>query len=179
MPTPTDQQLAEDIHDVAENLAGFRVEVAEKFGETNARMQTLHGEASANLAEKLAAVMSAQGTFRAEVETNLKFIRWLGVFFASLLVSLFIGALTVAWNASSLNSDVKYQNRYLDDVRVEVKEQGADEANRSADGTDRRTNGEDRGADGRDGETTGSADPTRRAEGGGLIRPPPRACFRG
>jgi hypothetical protein len=37
MPTPTDHQLAEDIHEVAENMAGFRVEVAEKFGSVNPR----------------------------------------------------------------------------------------------------------------------------------------------
>ncbi len=32
MPTATDEKLGEQIHEVAENLAGFRLEMAERLG---------------------------------------------------------------------------------------------------------------------------------------------------
>src|SRR2546423_1738516 len=103
MPTPPDQQLAEDIQEVAENLAGFPVEISEKFG-------TVHADLEG---------------FRSAVESNLKIIRWLGMFFASLLVALFVGSLTVAWNASALNSDVKEIGRRLNDLTSAVEQRGA------------------------------------------------------
>src|SRR2546421_268530 len=121
MPTPTDQQLAEDIQEVAENLAGFRVEVAEKFGTGNANLEGMRGER----AEKFGAVNANLEGFRSAVETNLKIIRWLGMFFASLLVALFVGSLTVAWNASALNSDVKEIGRRLNDLTSAVEQRGA------------------------------------------------------
>jgi archaellum component FlaC len=52
--------------------------------------------------------------FRASVETQLGFIKWVGVFFAGVLVALVAGAVNVAWNASALNSEVKTQGSRLD-----------------------------------------------------------------
>jgi DNA repair exonuclease SbcCD ATPase subunit len=142
-PTLTDQQLGEEIHEVAENLAGFRVEVAEKFGATNARLEAFRAEIKAELSEKFVAtnaqlealrselketlaekfgsLNTRHETFRSEVETNLKFIRWIGTFFAGILVSIFIGLITLAWHASALNSDVGHMERHLAEVIVEVK----------------------------------------------------------
>lgn len=54
--------------------------------------------------------------FRASVETQLGFIKWVGVFFAGVLVALVAGAVNVAWNASALNSEVKTQGGRLDKI---------------------------------------------------------------
>jgi chromosome segregation ATPase len=185
MPTPTDMQLGEEIHEVAENLAGFRIDVAEKLGAVNTRIETVRseltedladfrtemaekfgaanasqeafraemakqfgavnasqeafraemakqfgtvnanqGEFRAEMAKQFGTVNANQGEFRAEVNTNLKFIRWVGVFFAGLLVSMFLGVLTWTWNASTLYSDVKYMDRHLSQFMAEVKQQG-------------------------------------------------------
>ena len=110
MPTPTDQQLAADIQEVAENLAGFRVEVAEKFGTVNARLEEKFGTVNARL----------EG-----IQVELKLFRWLGVFFAGLLVTLVGGLITVSWNASGVVFEVNQQRRHVDEVRAEVKQQGA------------------------------------------------------
>lgn len=87
MPTDIDVKLAED-------LAEFRLEVEKRFG----------------------SIEKDLGEFRTEVRTQLGFIKWLGVFFASVLVALVAGAVNVAWNASALNSDVKQMARQLDAI---------------------------------------------------------------
>jgi hypothetical protein len=56
----------------------------------------------------------AIGEFRVEMRTQLGFIKWVGVFFATVLVALVAGAVNVAWNASALNSEVKNQAKQLD-----------------------------------------------------------------
>ena len=87
MPTDIDVKLAKD-------LAEFRLEVERRFG----------------------SIEKDLGEFRTEVRTQLGFIKWLGVFFASVLVALVAGAVTVAWNASALNSDVKQMAKQLDTI---------------------------------------------------------------
>jgi archaellum component FlaC len=54
--------------------------------------------------------------FRASAETQLGFIKWVGVFFAGILVALVGTSINVAWNASALNSEVKAQGGRLDKV---------------------------------------------------------------
>src|SRR5437016_7497435 len=98
MPTPADQQLAEDIHEVAEHLAGFRVEVAERFGVVNTGLK--------------------------EIQGDLRWIKWIGGFFATALMALIAGAVTVSWNASALNSEVKHQGGRLEALNSELKHQG-------------------------------------------------------
>jgi hypothetical protein len=85
MPTDIDVKLAED-------LADFRLETEKRFG----------------------SVEKAIGEFRVEMRTQLGFIKWVGVFFATVLVALVAGAVNVAWNASALNSEVKNQAKQLD-----------------------------------------------------------------
>ena len=87
MPTATDEKLATD-------LTEFRLEVEKRFG---------------SLGREL-------GEFRTEVRTQLGFIKWLGIFFATVLVALVAGAVNVAWNASALNSDVKQMAKQLDTI---------------------------------------------------------------
>jgi hypothetical protein len=87
MPTDIDVKLAED-------LADFRLEVEKRFGSIEKEL----------------------GEFRTEVRTQLGFIKWLGVFFAGVLLMLVGGAVNVAWNASALNSDVKQMARQLDTI---------------------------------------------------------------
>jgi hypothetical protein len=87
MPTDIDVKLAED-------LAEFRLEVERRFG----------------------SIEKDLGEFRTEVRTQLGFIKWLGVFFAGVLLMLVGGAVNVAWNASALNSDVKQMAKQLDTI---------------------------------------------------------------
>jgi hypothetical protein len=48
------------------------------------------------------------------VQTELRFIRWIGVFFAGILVTLVGGAIWLSWNASALNAEVKQQGGRLE-----------------------------------------------------------------
>jgi hypothetical protein len=54
--------------------------------------------------------------FRSTVETQLAVIKWIGVFFAGVLVALVAGAISVAWSASALNSEVKQMAKQLDTI---------------------------------------------------------------
>jgi outer membrane murein-binding lipoprotein Lpp len=58
--------------------------------------------------------------FRSTVETQLGVIKWIGVFFAGVLVALVAGAINVAWNASALNSEVKSQGGRLDKIESKL-----------------------------------------------------------
>ncbi|MHB1559238.1 MAG: hypothetical protein ACYC61_17430 [Isosphaeraceae bacterium] len=102
MPTATDEKLGEQIHEVAESLAGFRLEMAERFG---ALETTFEG-------------------FRSKVDTHLQFIKWLGVFFAGILVAVVVGSGRVVWDAATVNSELKQQGRVLETLASEVRQQG-------------------------------------------------------
>ena len=54
--------------------------------------------------------------FRAQVNVHLAFIKWVGVFFSGILVALIAGAVTVAWNASALNSEVRQQGSRMERI---------------------------------------------------------------
>jgi hypothetical protein len=103
-PTATDEKLAEKIQGVAENLASFRVEVAERFG----------------VVEKDIAV------FRSAVETELRIIRKLGTWLLGgvfgLIAALITGAATIGWSASAVVAEVEQQGQCLDKIesRLEV-----------------------------------------------------------
>ena len=58
---------------------------------------------------------------RSQVNVQLAFIKWVGVFFSGILVALVSGAVTIAWNASALNSEVKQQG-----LRVEKIEKNSE-----------------------------------------------------
>ena len=60
----------------------------------------------------------------AGIERDLKFIRWIGAFFAMILVALVTGSVTVAWNASAVVSEVKHQGERLDKVEKQLEHQG-------------------------------------------------------
>jgi hypothetical protein len=83
---------------LAEDLADFRVDVEKRFGSV--------------------------GQVLAGVERELKFIRWIGTFFAGVLFVLVTGVVTVAWNASAVVSEVRYQRERLEEVRTDVRQQG-------------------------------------------------------
>jgi hypothetical protein len=58
----------------------------------------------------------------AESERDLKFIRWIGVFFAAILVALVAGSINVAWNAATIVSEVKQQREEMKELKSEVKQ---------------------------------------------------------
>jgi hypothetical protein len=87
MPTETDEKIASD-------LAEFRLETEKRFGLIDKDL----------------------GEFRIEVRTQLGVIKWIGVFFAGILVALVAGAISVAWSASALNSEVKQMAKQLDTI---------------------------------------------------------------
>jgi DNA repair exonuclease SbcCD ATPase subunit len=59
--------------------------------------------------------------FRGRVDASLSFVKWLGVFFFSILVAVVVGAGQVVWDASAVNSKVKQQDRRLDEAITEFK----------------------------------------------------------
>ena len=124
MPTATDEKLGEQIHEVAENLSGFRLEMAERFA---ALEKTLEGFLSGfrlETAERFGALEKTFEGFRNKVETHLQFIKWLGVFFAGILVAVVVGSGRVVWDAATVSSEVKQQGRVLETLASEVKQQG-------------------------------------------------------
>ncbi len=117
---PTTRSLEERIDDLAADLrgdvAGLRVEMTAEFGKVRGEL----------------------GMFRAEVRTQLGFIKALGVFFGAILVANFGGALGIAWNASTVVSDVKHQGD-----RLEKVEKRLDGVKTRLDGVDKRLEGMD------------------------------------
>jgi hypothetical protein len=55
-------------------------------------------------------------TGQARMETELKFIRWIGGFMASTMFVLVGSAITISWNASSLVSEIRSQGSRLDKI---------------------------------------------------------------
>jgi DNA repair exonuclease SbcCD ATPase subunit len=124
VPTATDEKLGEQIHGVAESLVGFRLEMAERFA---AFEKTLEGVLSGfrlETAERFGSLEKTFEGFRNKVETHLQFIKWLGVFFAGILVAVVVGSGRVVWDAATVSSDVKQQGRVLETLASEVKQQG-------------------------------------------------------
>lgn len=56
---------------------------------------------------------------------DLKWVKRIGAFVATLLVAAIFGAGRVIWDASAVNAEVKQQGKVLEEVRSEVKQQGA------------------------------------------------------
>jgi hypothetical protein len=99
MPTTTDEKLAE-------NLANFRVEVAERFGKVE---KDIEG-------------------FRSGVETELRIIRKLGTWLLGgvfgVIAALVTGAATIAWSASAVVSEVKNQGQRIDKLESRLDTMG-------------------------------------------------------
>ena len=102
-PTATDEKLAEKIQGVADNLAEFRVEVAERFG----------------------VVEKDMAGFRSAVETELRIIRKLGTWLLGgvfgLIAALITGAATFAWSASAVVAEVKQLGQRLDKIESRLE----------------------------------------------------------
>ena len=60
----------------------------------------------------------------AGIQEQLKFIRWIGVFFAGLLVAEDFGAGRVVWDAATISGDVKQQGKVQEEVRGKVEQHG-------------------------------------------------------
>ncbi|MGP0062596.1 MAG: hypothetical protein ACLQGP_03200 [Isosphaeraceae bacterium] len=74
----------------------------------------------------------------AAIETQLGFIKWVGMFFAGVLVILVTSLINVAWNAGTVVSEVRTQGRALETLTVEFKTQGTriDKVEKRLDGID-------------------------------------------
>lgn len=99
MPTETDVKIAED-------LADFRLEVAQRFEKTT---------------ERFGSVDESLGV----IDRDLKFIRWVGVFFAGILVVLVERSINLAWEASAVVSKVEQQGLRID--KLEKRLDGVDQ----------------------------------------------------
>jgi hypothetical protein len=97
-PTATDEKLAADIHELGKSLADFRVEVAGRFGGLDKSLEGIH--------------------------TELRFIRFIGVFFAGVLVAVVIGAGRVIWDAATITAEVKEHGGRIE--KVEKRLDGID-----------------------------------------------------
>jgi hypothetical protein len=83
---------------LADDLAAFRLETEKRFG--------------------------AVETTLAGILEQLKFIRWIGVFFAGVLVTIVATSIGITWSASALNSEVKTQGQRLDKVEARLDAMG-------------------------------------------------------
>jgi hypothetical protein len=93
-PTATDEKLEGRIDGLTATLADFRLETEKRFGSVE---KVLSG-----------------------ILEQLRFIRWIGVFFAGILVILVGASIGVTWNASALNSEVKHQGQRLEKVEARL-----------------------------------------------------------
>ena len=87
MPVPTDQ-------------------LSEEIGELTREVK--------DLSKGIADLRTESAGFRGGVESELKTIRWVGAFFTGGLFSVIIGAITVAWNAAVVVTDVRQQGTRLE-----------------------------------------------------------------
>ncbi len=115
MPTETDVK-------VAAALADFRVDVAERFGKLEAAMAERFG----NVHAEIASIRTEPGLIRKLGD------RLLGVA-VGIIGTMIIGAATVAWAASAVNSKVEQQG-----VRLEKLEGRMDRVERRLDGIDQK-----------------------------------------
>jgi hypothetical protein len=69
---------------------------------------------SKKLKKEVADLRLETSKFLSIVSTQIAIIKWLGVFFAGILTAFFIGALTLAWNASAMNFELKAQDRRIE-----------------------------------------------------------------
>jgi uncharacterized coiled-coil DUF342 family protein len=74
--------------------------------------------------------------FRGRVDTYFGFMKWLGVFFAGILVAVVAGTGRVVWDASAVSTSMKQQVIQFDEMRSEVKQQG-----KRLDGVEKRLDG--------------------------------------
>jgi tetrahydromethanopterin S-methyltransferase subunit G len=92
--------------EVSADLADFRVEVSERFGQVESKLAGI---------EKELGIIRKLGT-------------WLlgGVF--GLVAALITGAATIGWSASAVNSEVKHQGQRIDQVekRLDAMDQKLD-----------------------------------------------------
>ena len=72
------------------------------------------------LSRDINALREASAKFEGCVETHLNFIKWLGGFVATLLVSLVASAVWLSWNASALTYEVKQQGNRLGKVEARL-----------------------------------------------------------
>jgi tetrahydromethanopterin S-methyltransferase subunit G len=109
-PTATDEKLAEKIQGVADTLADFRVEVAERFEKVTERFGVVEKDIAG---------------FRSAVETELRIIRKLGTWLLGgvfgLIAALITGAATFAWSASAVVAEVKQLGQRLDKIESRLE----------------------------------------------------------
>jgi hypothetical protein len=94
----------------ADSLA--RIEGVQMPGPTT---QSLSNNLQA-LSTDVSTLRSGFSEFRAQVNIQLAFIKWVGVFLSGILVALVAGAVNIAWNASALNSEVKQQGARIEKI---------------------------------------------------------------
>ena len=73
-----------------------------------------------SLTETVIGLKVGSAKFHASVEVRLAVIPWVGIFFASLLIPLVGAALTIAWNASSIVSEVRQQGGRLEKIEQQL-----------------------------------------------------------
>jgi cytoskeletal protein RodZ len=60
--------------------------------------------------------------FRSAVEKELKLIRWIGVFFAGVLVAVVFGSGRVIWDAATIAAEVKQQREEMKELKSDFKQ---------------------------------------------------------
>ena len=84
---------------LAEDLAEFRLESEKRFGSIDKDLS--------------------------DIRSDLAWIKRIGAFIVAFMVAAVATSGRVIWDASALNTEVKQQGRLVEEVRSEVKQQGA------------------------------------------------------
>ena len=100
--------LAADVHEVLSDVAGLRLDTTSEFG----RLREGLGDYRLETEQRFGSIEKVLSG----IQEQLKFIRWVGVFFAGILVAAVAGAGRVVWDAATINAEVKHQGERLEMV---------------------------------------------------------------
>ncbi len=93
--------LTADVHEVLSDVAGLRLDMTTEFGKLREDLGDFRLESERRFGS-IEKVLSG-------IQEHLKFIRWVGVFFAGILVAAVAGAGHVVWDAATINAEVNHQ----------------------------------------------------------------------
>jgi uncharacterized protein YlxW (UPF0749 family) len=117
---PTTKSVDEDLGELASEVKELNKGVADLRVELTKGMADLRDELTKGMAD----LRNEFTGFRSGVERELKLIRWIGVFFAGILVAVVFGSGHVVWDAATITAEVKQHGEKLNDLKAEVKQHG-------------------------------------------------------
>jgi uncharacterized protein YlxW (UPF0749 family) len=117
-------ELAAEVKELTRGVADLRNELTKGMADLRNELTKGMGDLRNELTKGMADLRNEFTGFRSGVERELKLIRWLGVFFAGILVAVVLGSGHVVWDAATITADVKQHGEKLNDLNAEVKQHG-------------------------------------------------------